>query len=89
VALRMGWGVTLGDAATAHPSPAREAVHGDAINLAFRLSGVAARAGEPAVLVTAEAAAAAPVAARYGALRELQVRGRTAPARVHAAERAT
>jgi adenylate cyclase len=88
VPLRMGWGVTLGDAATAYPSPAREAVHGDAINLAFRLSGVAARGGEPAVLVTAEAAAAAPVAARYGALRELRVRGRAAPAQVRAAERA-
>jgi adenylate cyclase len=83
--LRMGWGVTLGAATAARPSPARETVHGDAVNLAFRLSGLAAREGRPFVLVAAEAAAAAPRAARYGAAEEIQVRGRRAPAIVHAA----
>jgi len=83
--MRMGWGVTLGDAAAARPSPARPTVQGDAINLAFRLSGLAARAGEAPILVTAEAALAAPAAARYGELREVTVRGRAAPALVRAA----
>jgi adenylate cyclase len=86
--LRMGWAVTLGEAVAGHPSAARQNVHSDAVNLASRLSGVAARDGLPGVLVTADAAAAAPGAARYGDERELRVKGRTAPARVVGAERA-
>lgn len=79
--LRMGWGVALGPASSA----THAAVHGDAINLAFRLAGMAAREGRPAVLVTEEAAEAAPEAARYGALERLAVRGRSAPAAVRGA----
>lgn len=85
--LRMGWAVTMGEAATSHPSRTREVVHGDAVNLAFRLAGLAARDGRPAVLVTEAAAAAAPGAASYGPVEELTVRGRSAPARVRAATR--
>ena len=55
-ALEMGWGVTLGEGVPGHPSMAREAVDADAINLAFRLAGLAARDGEPTVLVGAKAA---------------------------------
>jgi class 3 adenylate cyclase len=88
-ALHMGWGVTLGDAVPGHPSAARDAVNGDAINLAFRLSGLAARDGEPPVLVSAEAATAAPDAAQYGDPREIEIRGRTAPVGVRGAEIAT
>jgi class 3 adenylate cyclase len=87
-ALHMGWGVTLGNAVPGHPSTARDAVDADAINLAFRLSGIAARDGEPPVLVSAEAAAAAPDAADYGDLREIAIRGRAAPVPVQAAENA-
>jgi class 3 adenylate cyclase len=87
-ALHMGWGVTLGDAVPGHPSAARDAVNGDAINLAFRLSGLAARDGEPPVLVSAEAAAAAPDAAEYGDLREIAIRGRATPVRVQEAKTA-
>jgi adenylate cyclase len=83
--LRMGWGVTLGAVAAARPSPARETVHGDAVNLAFRLAGLAARDGRPPVLVAAEVAEAAPGAARYGAAEEVRVRGRRAPALVQSA----
>jgi adenylate cyclase len=82
----LGWGVALGDARLAHTSTACQAVHGYAGNLAFRLSGLAARAGEPAVLVAADVADAAPAAARYGDVREIVVRGRSAPERVQAAE---
>ena len=81
-ALQMGWGVTLGDAVPGHPSTARHAVDADAINLAFRLAGIAARDGEPLVLVSAEAATAAPDAADYGDLREIAIRGRAAPVQV-------
>jgi len=87
-ALQMGWGVTLGHAIPGHPSNARDAVDADAINLAFRLSGLAAREGEPPVLVSAEAATVAPDAANYGDLREIAIRGRADPVRVHGADKA-
>jgi adenylate cyclase len=87
-ALHMGWGVTLGHAVPGHPSAARDAVDADAINLAFRLSGLAARDGEPLVLVSAEAATAAPDAADYGHLCEIAIRGRATPVRVQGAENA-
>ncbi len=87
-ALDMGWGVTLGDPVPGHPSMARHAVDADAINLAFRLSALAARDGEPVVLVGADAAAAAPDAADYGDVREIAIRGRAAPARVQGAANA-
>ena len=86
--LHVGWGVTLGDAVPGHPSAARDAVDGDAINLAFRLAGLAARGGEPRVLVSAKAATAAPDAADYGDLREIAIRGRAAPVLVQGAEHA-
>jgi adenylate cyclase len=80
--LRMGWAVTRGEAAPGRPSATRQTVHGDAVNLAFRLSGLAAREGRAPVLVTEDAAAAAPEAARYGEPEELRVKGRAAAARV-------
>ena len=83
--LRMGWGVTLGDPVAGHPSAARDAVRGDAINLAYRLSSLAARDGEAPVLVTAKTATAAPDAASYDDLRELTIRGRSEPTGVHGA----
>jgi adenylate cyclase len=88
-ALEMGWGVTLGAGVRGHPSMAREAVDADAINLAFRLSAVAARDGEPAVLVSAEAANAAPDAASYSETRDIALRGRAAAVAVQGAERST
>lgn len=86
--LDMGWGVTLGAGVRGHPTAARDAVDADAINLAFRLAGLAARDGEPLVLVSAEAATAAPDAADYGDAREIAIRGRAAPVPVHGAENA-
>ncbi len=80
--LRMGWAVTTGAVATGRPSPGREAVVGDAVILAFRLSGIAARGNQPSVLVAQDAAQAAPRAARYGAPLEVSVKGRTQPASV-------
>ncbi|MEA2170147.1 MAG: adenylate cyclase, partial [Solirubrobacteraceae bacterium] len=83
--LRMGWAVTAGPAGAAWPSPGRQSVHGDAINLAFRLAGIAARDGRAPVLVTAEVRALAPDVARYGEAETISIRGRTSPAIVHAA----
>jgi predicted component of type VI protein secretion system len=84
--LRVGWAVTVGDATEAHTSTTCQAVHGEAINLALRLAGVAAREDEPAVLVSSDVADAAPAAAVYGEVRELELRGRSAPARFRTAE---
>lgn len=78
--LTMGWGVTLGYAASSDSSPT--SVHGDAVNLAFRLSGLASREDRPSVLVSTDVTQAAPDAASYGAHDELRVRGRRAPASV-------
>jgi adenylate cyclase len=86
VGLRMGWAVTLGDAGVGRHSPAREAIHGDAINLAFRLAAMAAREGRPPVLVADDAAAAAPDTARYGDVQQLEAKGRSSAAPVRAAE---
>jgi class 3 adenylate cyclase len=85
--LRMGWAVTTGEAASGRPSATRQTVHGDAVNLAFRLSGLAARDDRPPILVTEEAVALAPEAARFGEPQELRVKGRAAAARVVGAHR--
>jgi adenylate cyclase len=50
--LRMGWGVARGDAAVSSLTGVLLGVVGDAANLAFRLSGLAARQGRSEVLVT-------------------------------------
>lgn len=84
--IRMGWGVTSGAVSTARPAPGREALLGDTVVLAFRLSGIAGRNGQPPVLVTEETATRAAGAAEYGDVAELTVKGRTAPARVRGAE---
>ncbi len=50
--LRMGWAVVLGPVAVSTLTQAQPAVIGDTTNLAFRLSGVAARDGFPDIVVT-------------------------------------
>lgn len=85
--IRMGWAVTIGDVATSHPSPARLSVHGDAVNLAFRLSGISSRADVPPVIVDLEVAEAAPDAGVYGEVREFRVKGREAVALVRSVTR--
>jgi adenylate cyclase len=50
--LRMGFGIGLGRAAISMMAGAIVTVLGDATNVAFRLSGIAARSGWPDVLVT-------------------------------------
>jgi adenylate cyclase len=81
--IEMGWAVTLGEAATGRPTPGRAELHGDPVNLAFRLSGLAGRDGRGSVLVAEDAVAATAQAASYEFVGALSVRGRTAPVRVH------
>lgn len=80
--LRLGWGVTHGPAIMSRPSAGQAAALGDAVNLAFRLAGLAARDGRPPILVVADTAELATGAATYGEPVEVAIKGRTAPARV-------
>lgn len=80
--LRFGWAVTAGSVATSHPSPARVTVHGDPVNLAFRLAGRAGREDVAPILVGTELAELAPDAADYGPEFALQVKGRQSAATV-------
>jgi class 3 adenylate cyclase len=82
--LRFGWSVTMGAIATSHPSPARLAVHGDAVNLAFRLAGVAGRGELAPILIDSTVVELARETAAYGEEFSLQVKGRQTPARVRA-----
>jgi adenylate cyclase len=85
--LRMGWAVTFGEAVAGRPALSRDSIHGDAVNLAFRLASLAGRDGLPDVLVTAEVVEEAPEAALFAPLDELSVKGRTAPVRAYEARR--
>jgi class 3 adenylate cyclase len=80
--LRVGWSVTTGPLATSHPSPARITVHGDAVNLAFRLAGLAGRGEIAPVLVETAVAGLASEAAAYGDEFSVTVKGRRTPATV-------
>ncbi|MDT4917254.1 MAG: adenylate cyclase [Pseudonocardiales bacterium] len=80
--IRFGWSVTTGPVATSHPSPARIAVHGDAVNLAFRLAGLAGRGELAPLLIESAVVDLASDAASYGDELSLAVKGRQLPARV-------
>lgn len=85
--LRMGWAVTFGEAVAGRPALSRDSIHGDAVNLAFRLASLAGREGLPDVLVTAEVVEGAPRAAVFAPIDELSIKGRTAPVRAFEARR--
>jgi len=78
--LRMGWGVAVGEATVSVLTGVLTTIVGDAANLAFRLSGVAARDGRGEVLVLADAAVGETVL--FGAPEELALKGRSAPVSV-------
>jgi adenylate cyclase len=85
--LRMGWAVTFGEAVAGRPALSRDSIHGDAVNLAFRLASLAGREGRPEVLVSAEVVAEAPDAAAYVPFQELSVKGRATPVRAYEVRR--
>ena len=64
------------------PSAGQAAALGDAVNLAFRLAGLAGRDGRPTILAVADTVELAPGAATYGEPVEFAIKGRTAPAQV-------
>jgi class 3 adenylate cyclase len=85
--LLMGWAVTFGEAVAARPARSRDSIHGDAVNLAFRLASLAGREERPEVLVSAEVVTEAPDAAEYVPFGELSVRGRASPVRAYGVRR--
>lgn len=79
--VRMGWGIVLGDAAVSSLTGSLVSVVGDATNLAFRLSGVAARDGRPEILVT-EAIRDLTDAFEFTEPEDVTVKGRTGTEKV-------
>jgi adenylate cyclase len=83
----MGWGAALGPAAMSQLTGMLVTVLGDATNVAFRLSGLAARDGRPDVLVTDAVYRAIPDGFAYTRLAAIQVKGRSQPVEVLGAGR--
>jgi len=74
--IRMGWGVVQGRAAIAAMTRTVAAVIGDATNVAFRLAGIAGRAGHPAVMVTAGVHAVVEAQYVWGHAEQVEIKGR-------------
>jgi len=74
--IRMGWGVVQGRAAIAAMTRTVTAVIGDATNVAFRLAGIAGRAGRPAVMVSAAVHTAVEAHYVWGHSEQVEIKGR-------------
>lgn len=77
--LRMGWGVTVGEATVSVLTGALTTVVGDAANLAFRLAGIAARDNRGDVLVLEDAAAGVAPGILAEESERISVKGRAEP----------
>jgi adenylate cyclase len=85
--VRMGWGVASGPAAVSLLTGMLVTVLGDATNVAFRLSGLAARDGQPDVLVTDAVRRATEAGFAFTAPSTVQVKGRRQAVEVMGASR--
>ncbi|MGA7054949.1 MAG: adenylate/guanylate cyclase domain-containing protein [Mycobacterium sp.] len=74
--IHMGWGVVQGSAAIAAMTRTVEAVIGDATNVAFRLSGIAGRAGRAPVIVTDAVHTAVEAQYVWGDAEQVAIKGR-------------
>jgi adenylate cyclase len=74
--IHMGWAVVQGRAAIAAMSRTVEAVIGDATNVAFRLAGIAGRAGRASVLVTDGVQTWVAGQYLWGPAEQVQIKGR-------------
>jgi adenylate cyclase len=74
--IRMGWGVVQGRAAIAAMTRTVNAVIGDATNVAFRLAGIAGRAGRPDVMVSAGVHAVVEAQYVWGRAEQVEIKGR-------------
>ncbi len=85
--LRMGWGVTCGEAAIGALTSSLVHVVGEPANLAFRLSTVAGRADRPEVLTTAPVHQATKALFSFKGPFEVAIKGRDNPETVYGIER--
>jgi adenylate cyclase len=74
--IRMGWGVVQGRAAIAAMTRTVNAVIGDATNVAFRLAGIAGRAGRPDVMVSSGVHAVVEAQYVWGRSEQVEIKGR-------------
>src|ERR1700757_733225 len=74
--IRMGWGVVQGRAAIAAMTRTVNAVIGDATNVAFRLAGIAGRAGRPDVMVSAGVHGVVGAQYVWGRSEQVEIKGR-------------
>jgi adenylate cyclase len=74
--IRMGWGVVQGRAAIAAMTRTVNAVIGDATNVAFRLAGIAGRAGRPSVMVGARVHDVVAEQYVWGRSEQVEIKGR-------------
>jgi class 3 adenylate cyclase len=81
--IRMGWGVVIGDAAISSLTGSLVSVVGDAANLAFRISGLAARDGHADVIVTEAVHELLEGAFTTTPPEDVTVKGRTGTERVY------
>ena len=79
----MGWGLVTGEAAVSSMTGALLSVVGDATNLAFRLSGVAARNGRPSVIITEALQQMLPPGYALSPPDDVEVKGRTGTEKVY------
>ncbi|KZS71333.1 adenylate cyclase [Mycobacterium kansasii] len=79
----MGWGVVQGTAAIAAMTRSVEAVIGDATNVAFRLAGIAGRAGYASVMVTDAVHAAVEAHYVWGQPAQVEIKGRSGTTTVY------
>ena len=77
--LCMGWAVTVGDVASSVYTRSLQGLVGDAVNIGFRLAGLAGRDGRSSILVTADAYGELEVATPAEPPLALLVKGRDAP----------
>jgi adenylate cyclase len=77
--VRMGWGVARGPAAVSLITGMLVTVLGDTTNVAFRLSGIAGRDGQPAVLVTDAVYQGTTESFAFTEPSAIQVKGRRQP----------
>jgi adenylate cyclase len=80
--IRIGFGVGLGRAAVSMMAGAMVTVLGDATNVTFRLSGVAARSGWPDVVVTETVHDLTVESFSFAGPAEVEVKGRTSKVKV-------
>lgn len=81
--VRMGWGVVMGEVAVSSLTGSLVSVVGDGANLAFRISGIAARGGHADIVVTEPVYELAQGSFTFTEPEDVTVKGRSGTERVY------